>query len=1387
MAAALWRSRPVFVSSTFADMHAERDYLRSHVFPELQQRLRERCHHLEPVDLRWGVQTITVDEQHVKETLVLKVCLEEINRCRPFLLVLLGDRYGWIPPGERMQAAVAEAGFQTETSGKSVTALEIEYGVLESTDQKRRSYFYLRDPLPYDEMPEELAALYSESHNPTSGAGAAAEQLTLLKTRIEADPSLQGRVHRYQAGWDAQQNRVIGLETWGRQVLEDLWRDLEEETRDFVRTAQADWRQHERWALEEFVEDCGRGFIGRVEISEELISLALSPAGELIRWGACVIGESGAGKSSLFAHLHRQLQRRSDVLLLAHAAGISPRSTQVDAMLRRWIAELSDHLDIENGLADDANAEEVEEAFRSLLYRASRNRRVIVLIDALNQFEPTPRARHLTWLPKLWPENARLIATAIPGTESDSADRRTGIELTALPVLSADEAEHIAEAVCQRYHRQLHPEVRRMLLKKQLPDGRPAAGIPLWLELALEELNLLDADDFERAHRDYAGTPEQRLHQMMLDVAAGLPGDVEGLYGQMLRRCEELHGRGWARAFAGLIAISRDGWRESDLRELLPRAAQMLAPDDPDEPWNELKFAALRRSFRAHVKQQGVTAQWDFFHAQMRRSVERALLSDAELVKRLHLFACNHLETLPTRDALRQTESMFHLMGSEDRQRAAQYYANLPRAGGACAAATAVLADQIIRGSDDARRTNLNRVLSLINLADLDPNVRAKVCRLFYVELVPALAHDTDLATRLNVLRMVVEVLEELWRKYPGSDTVLRELSVCYYRIGDLLKLQGNLAEALASCRTSLEIAENLAGSESADERRQLDLSVSHEKIGAILHVQGDLPAAIDAYRASLDICQQLVEQDPANYQWQHSLANAHQQIGDVLRAQGDLTAALSALGAAEAIRRRLASQYPASLFSQCNLAKTYNSIGEVQRARGDLRAALAAYQTGREILSRLSALDPSNTALQTDLSAVHSRVSDILSAQGDLHGALAASRAELSNAERLARRDPSNVLWQSNLSAGYDNVGDDLQSLGDLTGALAAHRASHAIDERLVQQDASNAEFQFKLSVSYGKIGAVLLEQDDFDGALEAYRAGLEIRRRLASQDPSNANWQRNLAVSHNNVGLALNAQEDWDGALAAFRAAGEIFDLLANQDPANASAQRDLAVNHIRIGEVLIAQADFPAALAAFRASLTICDGLATQDPSNTGWQMNLAGSNVRIGDVLFKLRDFDGALAAYRKALHICEILEQDSSSSGWKDNLFLCHLRIGDVYDRLGDAAGALAAYRKAVAVAARAASQGSGDERWRDNLSNARKNARRAYCSTWPAVFVGSGGSLLIALAAAYLPRLNAWYWLICGPLLALFIAVWFYQVRSINRRILAAARKFMKVGESTHR
>jgi hypothetical protein len=47
-----WKTVRIFISSTFRDMHAERDHLVRFVFPELKEKCREKRVHLIDVDLR---------------------------------------------------------------------------------------------------------------------------------------------------------------------------------------------------------------------------------------------------------------------------------------------------------------------------------------------------------------------------------------------------------------------------------------------------------------------------------------------------------------------------------------------------------------------------------------------------------------------------------------------------------------------------------------------------------------------------------------------------------------------------------------------------------------------------------------------------------------------------------------------------------------------------------------------------------------------------------------------------------------------------------------------------------------------------------------------------------------------------------------------------------------------------------------------------------------------------------------------------------------------------------------------------------------------------------------------------------------------------------------
>lgn len=80
----------IFGSSTFRDMFAERDLLARVVFPRLRTMVESRAMGFTHIDLRWGVTSeMSAGGQ------VIRTCLRELDRCRPFFICFLGERYGW--------------------------------------------------------------------------------------------------------------------------------------------------------------------------------------------------------------------------------------------------------------------------------------------------------------------------------------------------------------------------------------------------------------------------------------------------------------------------------------------------------------------------------------------------------------------------------------------------------------------------------------------------------------------------------------------------------------------------------------------------------------------------------------------------------------------------------------------------------------------------------------------------------------------------------------------------------------------------------------------------------------------------------------------------------------------------------------------------------------------------------------------------------------------------------------------------------------------------------------------------------------------------------------------------------------------------------------------
>lgn len=216
-----WEKVHVFISSTFNDMHGERDYLVKRVFPELLDWCERRKLRLVDIDLRWGV----TEQDATHNQNVVKVCLSRIDDCRPFFLCFLGQRRGWVPKeGEASDETFAAfPDLRPSVGAASVTEMEILHALINPFHQSlvgktekpaeyyepaKYAFFYLRDPSYLDQLPTDPPMLRETYTNEgvEDPAERVAHDAELKRWRAQRIPESNRPLHLYKAKWDPNEN-----------------------------------------------------------------------------------------------------------------------------------------------------------------------------------------------------------------------------------------------------------------------------------------------------------------------------------------------------------------------------------------------------------------------------------------------------------------------------------------------------------------------------------------------------------------------------------------------------------------------------------------------------------------------------------------------------------------------------------------------------------------------------------------------------------------------------------------------------------------------------------------------------------------------------------------------------------------------------------------------------------------------------------------------------------------------------------------------------------------------------------------------------------------------------------------------------------------------------
>ncbi|MEO0101292.1 MAG: tetratricopeptide repeat protein [candidate division WOR-3 bacterium] len=578
----IWRMVRIFISSTFRDMHAERDYLVRVVFPELRERCAKRHLHLIDVDLRWGVT-----EKEVEQGKVLEIILDEIDRSRPFFVAMLGERYGSVLNKDKIpEDTTFRYPWLKDYLEHSLTALEIIYGVLRNPDLAKRSFFYFRDPKIISQIPEDKRSDF-KAESPDS-------ERKLMKLKEEIRKSGRPVMENYPCSWDKDKGCITGLEVFGNQVLEDLWEAICAEYPEAI--PKIDPLEMEREMHEAFVAERSHLHIGREKEAERLTAYIQG----IDRRPVVITGESGSGKSAFLASWYRQYtEKYPNDYVLAYFIGASPDSTNHFRLLRNMCKELKKRFNLKEEIPDENK--KLSDTLGEMLFSASKTkRRIVILVDGLDQLLPLETAHSLGWLLDFIPEKVRLVVSSLEGDCLEVLRWRSAEEIV-LPPLSKEEQFQIVEKVLEKWSRRLDEKQMSALL------AHPDVKNPLYLRVALEELRLFGK------------------FEPLTKRIESLAPDIPGMFEQVLERLEGDYGKELVKEVFSLLGSSRYGLTENEILDLSRR--------DGEEKLPQVLWLRLYRGAKSYLVKRGEFI--NFFHRELFGAVEKRYLSQEKKHKKL--------------------------------------------------------------------------------------------------------------------------------------------------------------------------------------------------------------------------------------------------------------------------------------------------------------------------------------------------------------------------------------------------------------------------------------------------------------------------------------------------------------------------------------------------------------------------------------------------------------------------------------------------------------------------------------------------------------------------------------------------------------------------------
>ena len=529
--------KSIFVSSTFRDMHFERDVLNRRVTPKINRLLAPYNQSVRLLDLRWGVDTSELSEEEASER-VLSVCMNSIDSCKPYIIVLLGDRYGYIPDG----------------SDISVTHMEILRGVINSTGQDH-VYIYMREA-DYGNMSEETRAAFVEQREDS------ARRLKELKDELIRE--MPERCRRYTSVWSDEEGRMISPD-FESLVLCDLESDLVGEG-DLIR-----YRSELEKQLSEnessLAENLRYAYYDKEQIDSliEEVRAADHPLG--------IIGCGGSGKSVYMSLLCSALRNEgvwAEILFCGDNAFSASVRNAAEALLcsMHRVCGLEYDYEGEATLGYDRIIEQISDM------RDKVEKKFYFMLDGVEKCDEGMMS-FVLWCESFLRERVCIVFSS---RMTDALEGRRNSLILRQISYDREDYRRMAECILDKNGKSLNPSLIEAVLDK--------SHTPLQLQLNVVKLLNLDQSDFDRIQelgggmdainsylREIIEASQDRLDYAILEYLEKLISESENPEFQvfligLLTFCEYGVGEEDMHAIFELLEV---GWVELDYLDFLER------------------------------------------------------------------------------------------------------------------------------------------------------------------------------------------------------------------------------------------------------------------------------------------------------------------------------------------------------------------------------------------------------------------------------------------------------------------------------------------------------------------------------------------------------------------------------------------------------------------------------------------------------------------------------------------------------------------------------------------------------------------------------------------------------------------------------------------------